>query len=464
MLVAHQQGVGARRSQPRWRPAHAAVALALAMLPALAHAELRVQSEPHAPAPIYGGERVAACGWPTTVYVADCTGTLVHPEVVIYASHCGTAVSEVFLGDAVGEPGISIATSHCEAHAETTGTDWAFCTLAQPVLDIAITPPLMGCETELLQPQAPVWIVGFGDRESGEYGEKFQAQTKLFQIEDGEAFIGGDGADTCYGDSGGPAYLQLDDGSWRAFGITSYAEQEACGMGTWFSMMHTGMPWFETSSGIDITPCHDADGSWNPGPDCGGFPISPMAGEGSWSEGCAPGPLSGPSSSCGPAFGADDDDTAPSVAIVSPADGAAFELGDDGQAAVHVSLEADDGTGSGVAQVQLLLDGVPLGDADVEPPWDYELVVDPGGHTLTATALDVEGNLGDAPPIDIVVGDAAGDDDSSGDDAGTSGAAPDIGEDNPDAGCGCRQRSGADPVPWLLALISITRRRRSRHA
>src|SRR5690606_20280045 len=39
---------------------------------------------------IYGGQATETCEWPSTVSMAgNCTGTLVHPEIVFYAGHCG---------------------------------------------------------------------------------------------------------------------------------------------------------------------------------------------------------------------------------------------------------------------------------------------------------------------------------------------------------------------------------------
>jgi hypothetical protein len=252
---------------------------------------------------IYGGAPVDACGWPSAVSLGgSCSGTLVHPELVIYAAHCGSSYGSVRLGEsAYGGAGRSVPTSYCKTYGgggPGNGNDFAFCKLAQPVYDVPIVPVLMGCETHVLQSGVDVTLVGFGNANNGPYGIKREVTTDLNGISNsGEAHIGGGGKDTCQGDSGGPAFVQLDDGTWRVFGITSYGG--ACGGGGYYSMMHRGMSWFEQQSGLDLTPCHDADGSWNPGADCAGFPRDPASGYGGWANGCSGGPESGASTTCG---------------------------------------------------------------------------------------------------------------------------------------------------------------------
>lgn len=135
-------------------------------------------------------------------------------------------------------------------------------------------------------------------------GIKREVTTQLNGIPaSGEAFVGGGGKDSCQGDSGGPVFVQADDGSWRVFGITSYGG--ACGGGGYYSMMHNGIAWFESQTGYDLTPCHDADGTWNPGPDCGSFPLSPAQGSGTWANGCSGGASTGYSAACGEPFAED---------------------------------------------------------------------------------------------------------------------------------------------------------------
>ena len=53
---------------------------------------VEIDADPAEPS-VYQGNPVGTCGWPTAVAVTSggglCTGTLVHPRVVVYAAHCG---------------------------------------------------------------------------------------------------------------------------------------------------------------------------------------------------------------------------------------------------------------------------------------------------------------------------------------------------------------------------------------
>ncbi len=363
---------------------------------------------------IYGGAEVAACGWPTTVSVeGNCTGTLVHPEVVIYAAHCGSGYNQIRFGESIdGGPGRTVQTEFCKTYpggGPGSGNDWAFCKLAEPVTDVKIVPILMGCETDVLVPGTEVVIVGFGSADNGPYGIKREVTTTINQITpQGEAGIGGGGKDSCQGDSGGPVYVQLknsafgdpSDDTWRVFGITSYGG--ACGNGGFYSMMHTGMEWFEQESGVDLTPCHDAQGNWLPTGGCAGFPKEPNIGGGAWEDGCAPGAVGGASQMCG--VPTEPDDTAPTVAIIDPIDGSEYPGPSED---LVIQVDAQD-VGWGIQEVQLIINGDEIeGAVDNSPPYEFEVTMPAGQWMLGAKAIDLGDNIAYAEEVAIGVGEPA---------------------------------------------------------
>ena len=443
---------------------------------------------------IYGGTDVVSCGWPTTVSLGGCTGTLVHPQVVIYAAHCGTNIPRVYFGESANAPRRTVQTSACRTNPSynggASGQDHAFCVLSQPQDDIPIVPILMGCETTVLQPGKDVTIVGFGNADTGPYGIKREVTTTINAITSGnEAYIGGGGKDSCQGDSGGPVYVKLDssqggDDTWRVFGITSYGG--ACGGGGYYSMMHIGMEWLETSLAeynIDLTPCHASDGTWQPGPECRGFPYDPQSGGGAWGEGCSGGELSGYSMMCGPPFNSEPDDTPPTVAITAPADQTSYETMGAETVSVDITASADDGDGWGVQNVTLMINGMDVA-SDPAPPYEWSGVAfPPGAYSLQARAVDYAGNETISTPVMIGVdqdpeppdpsttGDGETD---TGTDTGSDGTGTDGtgtgetgGDGDPDAdgdkGCACSS-SGEGAPTWaglgLFGLVAWRRRRR----
>src|SRR5262249_49096496 len=72
----------------------------------------------------------------------------------------------------------------------------------------------------------------------------------------------------------------------------------SCTAGDIMAMIWKAVPWIEQQSGIDISPCHDADGKWHAGPDCHGFSQDPLATGRSWANGCAEPMLSPPAPTC----------------------------------------------------------------------------------------------------------------------------------------------------------------------
>ncbi|MBK8719799.1 MAG: trypsin-like serine protease [Deltaproteobacteria bacterium] len=272
------------------------------------------------PASVTGGAAALPCAWPSTIAVQTsgglCTGTLIHPQVVVYAAHCGDAVTHLRVGDHADVAARELDIEACQVNPDYLGVtsqaqDWAYCTLATPVDDLPLTPAAYGCELDAIAAGTEVVIAGFGQDAPGMgAGPKRWALTHIVSSFGATANIGGDGASTCPGDSGGSAMLRLADGSWRAISMVSTGVD--CGSAAVHVLMRAAIPWIESSSGIDVTPCHDVDGGWNPGPACAGFYAGDGSEDASWSDACADVPRSAASQSCGPAAPDPGDDTSSS--------------------------------------------------------------------------------------------------------------------------------------------------------
>jgi hypothetical protein len=365
-------------------------------------------------------------------------------------------------------------TAECHTNPDYTyndqSTDWAICRLAQPV-DLPVTPILYGCEYDMMKPGAEVNIVGFGSTsDAGGFGTKYWATTYVTSVEPATIRLGGGGTGACPGDSGGPLMVELADGSYRTAGITS-TYQGFCGGPNTYARADVAVPWFESMVDIDLTPCHDsATGAWDPGLECTGFYSGGASGTGTWDDLCEGTPASGASDSCGEPYGTGDEEP-PTVVITSPMDGAVFE---EAPSEVDVTIDVDDGDGSGVVLVWLEIDGTELDVADEAEPWGFENATFPrGAFTVVAIAEDFPGNQGRSEPITIYVdteppedtgtgatgtwtGDESGDvpTDSDTGDFGTEAT----GSDEPgaeDDGGGCTCNAAGSTAPWSVGLLLL---------
>lgn len=463
------------------------VVIALAITPTITWAGEpdAVEAEPQEPL-IFQGDPVSPCGWPTVVAVTSgfglCTGTLVHPRVVIYAAHCGGGSKTIRFSESAfgGGNGIGASCQTNPGYDNSQATDWAFCVLDQPVDALPIAPVLFGCELDTLLPQTEIAVVGFGkNTPNGGDGTKRWGLTTLEAVNltgNTTAIGGGDEPSICPGDSGGPAFIIGSDGVWRVFGIASTVNlingEDCGGVGT-HSIVAGAVPWIEESSGFDITPCHDQDGTWNPGPDCTGFFGSANNSYGSWGNWCAGTPASPPPSTCGPPLGSQPEDNPPSISIVSPGDD--FES-DENPTVFDIEMNASDD--SGFLTAWLRINGEDILNATVDmPPFVINNVTLPEGtFEIIAVAEDFYGNQGVSAPLNVTVGPGSSGDgdgdpgDGDGDSAGTSGGPGltggfdggfDAGDD-PDQGCACRTGAGTPGVAALpLLLLMLVRRRRA---
>lgn len=356
------------------------------------------------PSAILGGAAVASCGWPSTVWVDHCTATLVHPRMVVLASHCIVLAGEpttASFGESIDAPTRQVPIAGCVTYPNWQPTmpgdgnnDIAICELAEPVDDVPIVPILMGCEADALQPAATVTLVGFGVHDQqGTMGTKYAADVAVQMVGSDAIFVGDDTASSCNGDSGGPAFVQLADGSWRVFGVTSGAAgtTPGCPQTAVYTMIHRYADWIETTSMLDVTPCHDADGTWNPDERCTEFPLSPNEVAGAWAMGCDDGERSGPSATCG-----------------DPIEQGGSSSSDGGS-----SSSSDDG---------VVADG-----------------------STSSTSSDGSSSEGDGT--------------AGSDGAGTTTGLPPASDDgHGDEGCGCASDDRRSDLAWLVVVVALSRR------
>jgi MYXO-CTERM domain-containing protein len=291
---------------------------------------------------VKGGEPAQTCQWPTTVGLKGvCTGTLIHPQVMIYAAHCnfnsGSTSPDAMptrgdFGESIraGEIEMSVDFEFCKVHPDyyhpngvnNHGHDIAFCVLKEPMKDMPIAPIIQGCERDALQPgESSVFIAGFGyhdDPGSASVDDlKYWVETPFrdFVQNDTELEIGDANTGTCAGDSGGSVFVQLDDGTWRHVGIVSYGDgNTACSNPySYVTYSEIALPFVEDElkkagkTDIDLTPCFDGD-TWAPNENCGNYALELSKPHGAWDNRCSQdAPKSGFSATCGDAFDPGDD-------------------------------------------------------------------------------------------------------------------------------------------------------------
>lgn len=196
----------------------------------------------------------------------SCTGVLVAPNVVLTARHCLGGIQQVLLG----------ATSWVEPDGEFIAiqSEWA-----HPSLDVgalvlvrnASVPPRViasGCVVDRdLSNGADVAIVGYGAVDtqasvlSAELREAFSTVVDFdCSVRAGcgavgeELGAGGDGVDSCNGDSGGPLYLLSEHYDYLV-GTTSRAFYDAtvpCSQGGVYVRPDAILDWIEETTGASI--------------------------------------------------------------------------------------------------------------------------------------------------------------------------------------------------------------------
>jgi secreted trypsin-like serine protease len=251
-------------------------------------------------APVVGGTAVPPGAWPDAVVVlaphAACTGTLIAADVVLTAGHCVDAQPVTVVVDTVdfGHPGgYAVPVKWSRAYP-----DW------QHRYDVGVVvlehgvfakPRAIASACTIkdeLAPGVPVKVVGFGLTTASGTGTNTRLHEAVLHVIDpmctsdaacepavapgGELTAGGRGTDACFGDSGGPLYLNTPSGA-ALLGVVSRGEATAvpCGGDGVYVRADKVVAWIErvTARKLTRTPCDGPADDGGDGVDVGGCSV-----------------------------------------------------------------------------------------------------------------------------------------------------------------------------------------------
>ncbi len=241
---------------------------------------------PTGPAAIVGGELTETGDIPEVVALYKstgfaCTGVLIASDVVLTAGHCQADLSYVVVGsldpanDTEAETALVRDVFVYPDYLETL--DLAVVTLATPVA-AAPAKLALGCRLEHLGDGSSGLVAGYGA--TNRFGTDIDGLLRdvILPIVDadcdnptrgcnvdvlpgGELIAGGDQLDSCFGDSGGPLFLMVEDERFLT-GIVSRGAlptNRPCGDGGIYTRIDADIDWISEQAGVplDDPNCED---------------------------------------------------------------------------------------------------------------------------------------------------------------------------------------------------------------
>lgn len=247
------------------------------------------------PDSIVGGRLVRYGDFPDCCAVGDeeefyCTGTLIAPNVVVTAGHCDYAARVFLNGNDIDNPDEEAEIINIKTIVDETGlerlADYRHPDYRHPdpnkrvdlrvlVLERdSVVPPRRIARESDLDDVEEVMLVGFGttnlDGTKG-YGAKRQVEVPAYTLDctepgiraargcrEGYEIVAGHRGllrDSCRGDSGGPLYIEAEDGSYLLLGATSRGARGSdhmCGDGGIYVRVDKFVDWIEEVTGVAI--------------------------------------------------------------------------------------------------------------------------------------------------------------------------------------------------------------------
>ena len=244
--------------------------------------EARVESA------VVGGTTAQTGEWPDAVAVlgtsGTCTGTLIAPGLVLTAGHCAGINPQQVIANTIDysqDTGVRVHVAKTTAYPNWQAAyDVALLELASPIDGIAPRKVGTRCTFDnFFTRDTPVRLVGFGATDMAGQTANTQLKQALTAVTDpdctggngcktavapgGEFVAGGSGeADSCFGDSGGPVYLETPAGAVVVGAVSRGVDGSAtpCGGGGIYVRTDKLVDWIESTSGqaIEADPCDTA--------------------------------------------------------------------------------------------------------------------------------------------------------------------------------------------------------------
>ncbi len=244
--------------------------------------------------PVINGTAVPAGKWPDAVAVlsaqGSCTGTLIAPDVVLTAGHCANPAPTTVIANTTnynGTGGIRATVKSVIAYPNWENTyDVAVIVLNTPITGVTPRPIGAACTFQSFNDNMMVHLVGFGLTDTAGQGDNTILREANAPIIDadcstsgkgcsagalpaGEFIAGGSGTDSCFGDSGGPVYLDTPRGTMVVGAVSRGLDNSAtpCGGGGIYVRTDKMLQWIETTVGKPVSKDSCAGSNPPPNPD-----------------------------------------------------------------------------------------------------------------------------------------------------------------------------------------------------